>query len=71
MISYLTPHLHYCRQGRGPVPWKAILTSLPLWGLVAKTVGHDWGFFTMIADLPKYMKSVMKFRIHEVRRRHL
>lgn len=64
--KYLQDKLsHRHAKGSGPVPWKAILTSLPLWGLVAKTVGHDWGFFTMIADLPKYMKSVMKFRIHE------
>ncbi|XP_034252695.1 putative inorganic phosphate cotransporter [Thrips palmi] len=64
--KYLQDKLsHKHGKGSGPVPWKAILTSLPLWGLVAKTVGHDWGFFTMIADLPKYMKSVMKFRIQE------
>ncbi|KAJ1519672.1 hypothetical protein ONE63_004938 [Megalurothrips usitatus] len=56
---------HRSAKGGAPIPWRAILTSLPFWGLVAKTVGHDWGFFTMIADLPKYMKSVMKFRIHE------
>lgn len=64
--KYLQDRLsHKHGKGSGPVPWRAILTSLPLWGLVAKTVGHDWGFFTMIADLPKYMKSVMKFRIQE------
>ncbi|XP_026281574.1 putative inorganic phosphate cotransporter [Frankliniella occidentalis] len=64
--KYLQDKLsHKHAKGGGPIPWKAILTSLPLWGLVAKTVGHDWGLFTMIADLPKYMKSVMKFRIHE------
>nr|CAD7199800.1 unnamed protein product [Timema douglasi] len=46
-----------------PVPWKAILTSVPLWGLIVAQIGHDWGFFTMVTDLPKYMRDVMKFNI--------
>lgn len=45
------------------IPWKAILTSVPLWALVAAQVGHDWGFFTMVTDLPKYMKDVLKFDV--------
>ncbi|XP_034241408.1 sialin-like isoform X2 [Thrips palmi] len=44
-------------------PWRGILTSLPVWGLVVIQVGHDWGFFTMLTDLPKYMRSVLRFDI--------
>lgn len=47
----------------GPVPWRYVLSSVPVWALVAAQVGHDWGIFTMITDLPKYMKSVLKFSI--------
>lgn len=38
---------------------------------VAKTnilnfqIGHDWGYFTMITDLPKYFSDVLKFNIKE------
>ncbi|KAK9502974.1 hypothetical protein O3M35_011645 [Rhynocoris fuscipes] len=46
-----------------PTPWKSILTSVPLWGLIIAQIGHDWGLFTIITDLPKYMKSVMHFSI--------
>lgn len=28
-----------------------------------KQIGHDWGYFTMITDLPKYMTDVLKFNI--------
>lgn len=45
------------------VPWGAMATSLPLWGLIVGQIGHDWGLFTIQTDLPKYMKSVMKFSI--------
>ncbi|XP_052131701.1 sialin-like [Frankliniella occidentalis] len=46
-----------------PTPWAGILTSLPVWGLAVAQVGHDWGFFTMVTDLPKYMKSVLQVSI--------
>ncbi|KOB73027.1 Uncharacterized protein OBRU01_11390 [Operophtera brumata] len=26
-------------------------------------IGHDWGYFTMVTDLPKYMTDVLKFNI--------
>ena len=45
------------------VPWRHILKSVPLWALVAAQIGHDWGFFTLLTDLPKYMSSVLKYSI--------
>lgn len=26
-------------------------------------IGHDWGYYTMITDLPKYATDVLKFNI--------
>lgn len=26
-------------------------------------VGHDWGYYTMVTDLPKYSHDVLKFNI--------
>lgn len=46
-----------------PTPWRAILTSIPVWGLIAGQVGHDWGFYTLVTDLPKYMKDILHFTI--------
>ncbi|XP_014290991.1 putative inorganic phosphate cotransporter isoform X2 [Halyomorpha halys] len=48
-----------------PTPWIPILTSIPLWGLIIAQVGHDWGLFTIITDLPKYMKSVLHVSVEE------
>lgn len=47
------------------IPWKAILTSTPVWALVFCQIGHDWGFFTMVTDLPKYMSDVLKFNVKD------
>lgn len=46
-----------------PVPWRHMMTSLPVWALIAAQIGHDWGFFTMVNDLPKYMSSVLHYSI--------
>ncbi|XP_073974925.1 putative inorganic phosphate cotransporter isoform X3 [Rhodnius prolixus] len=53
------------KESRDSTPWKDILTSIPLWALIIGQIGHDWGLFTIITDLPKYMKSVMHFTITE------
>lgn len=46
-------------------PWGAMLSSGPMWGLMIGHIAHDWALFMINADLPKYMKSVMKFSIAE------
>ena len=33
--------------------------------LVCAQIGHDWGFFIMVTDLPKYMSDVLRFSIKE------
>lgn len=44
----------------------SMLSSGPMWGLMIGQIAHDWALFMINADLPKYMKSVMKFSIAEV-----
>lgn len=36
-----------------PTPWRAILTSVPMVALIFAQVGHNWGLFIVINDLPK------------------
>nr|XP_026488454.1 putative inorganic phosphate cotransporter [Vanessa tameamea] len=48
---------------RDPVPWKAIIRSPPAWVLLVANVGHDWGLYTIVSDLPKYTHDVLKFNI--------
>lgn len=48
------------------VPWSKIAVSLPVWGLVIGQIGHNFGLFMIQTDLPKYMKSVLKFSVSQV-----
>lgn len=48
-----------------PTPWVSILTSVPMIALVCAQIGHDWGFYIMVSDLPKYMSNVLQFSIKD------
>ncbi|CAG9840302.1 unnamed protein product [Diabrotica balteata] len=45
------------------VPWKSICTSLPVWGLLAGQLSHNFIFFTLLTDLPKYLKEILKMNV--------
>lgn len=47
------------------IPWSAIFKSTPIWALVCAQIGHDWGFFAMVTDLPTYLKEVLRFNVKE------
>lgn len=59
-------NVFYLFQKLPPTPWKKIITSPAVWGLIIAQIGHDWGLFTIITDLPKYMKQVLHYSVAEV-----
>lgn len=46
-----------------PTPWKKMLKNSAVLALIAAQIGHDFGFFVMVTDLPKYFNDVLKFNI--------
>jgi hypothetical protein len=59
-ISFL--HFQVAR----PVPWKAILTSIPVWGAVLGMTLPALQYFTLLTSIPQYMKEILNFNIDEV-----
>ncbi|XP_014212241.1 putative inorganic phosphate cotransporter [Copidosoma floridanum] len=47
------------------VPLRQILTSVPVWSLVATNCGDVWGFFILLTLLPNYMSNIVGFNIEE------
>lgn len=39
------------------VPWRSIFTSLPVWAIVAAHFSENWGFYTLLTELPTYMNG--------------
>ena len=44
-------------------PWRAILTSVPVWALAVAFFASNWGYFTIASCLPLYMHDVLGFDI--------
>nr|XP_023022715.1 putative inorganic phosphate cotransporter isoform X1 [Leptinotarsa decemlineata] len=44
-------------------PWSKIFTSWPVWAIFLTQSGHNWGFWTLLTEIPAYMSNVMDFNI--------
>uniref|UniRef100_A0A1B0EUK8 Major facilitator superfamily (MFS) profile domain-containing protein n=2 Tax=Lutzomyia longipalpis TaxID=7200 RepID=A0A1B0EUK8_LUTLO len=51
-----------------PIPFKAIIKSLPFYAILFAHMGQNYGYETLMTELPTYMKQVLRFSIKEVRR---
>lgn len=47
------------------VPWLSIVTSLPVWAIVVTHGASVFGYFTVVNQLPTYMKYILHFNIKE------
>lgn len=43
----------------GPTPWIKIFTSPPFISLIVVHCTHMWGFWTLLTQIPSYMKEIM------------
>lgn len=48
------------------IPWKEIFTSKPFWALLISHCAQNWGFWTLLTQIPSYMKDVLHFDIKSV-----
>ncbi|XP_057337774.1 vesicular glutamate transporter 2.1-like [Microplitis mediator] len=46
-------------------PWKSILTSPAVWAIVAAHFSENWGFYTMLTQLPTFMSDVLNFKLEK------
>jgi hypothetical protein len=49
-------------------PWKAILTSSACWALFIVHTCNNWGIYTFLTSISKYMDEILKFDIKSVSR---
>ena len=50
-------------QKRYPAPWCKIMTSLPFWAVIVAHCGQNWGFFTLMTEMPTYMANVLNVNL--------
>ncbi|XP_018336581.1 sialin isoform X2 [Agrilus planipennis] len=42
-------------------PWGKILTSWAVWAIIIAHFAENWGFYTLLTQLPTFMKTVLNF----------
>ncbi|CAL4122351.1 unnamed protein product [Meganyctiphanes norvegica] len=47
------------------IPWRHIFTSLPFWAILVAHVAQNWGFYTLLTELPTFMKNILHFDIKQ------
>uniref|UniRef100_A0A665TKK1 Sialin n=1 Tax=Echeneis naucrates TaxID=173247 RepID=A0A665TKK1_ECHNA len=53
-----------CTSGNN-IPWRAIVTSRPLWAIVVAHFSYNWTFYTLLTLLPTYMNDILGFSIQQ------
>ena len=48
------------------IPWKEFATSLPVWAIIIAHMTENWGWYTLLTQLPTYLKSVLEFDLQAV-----
>ncbi|CAG4952631.1 unnamed protein product [Colias eurytheme] len=44
-------------------PWKKIFTCVPYWAGIIAHGGQNWGFFTLMTEMPTYMAKVLNVKL--------
>lgn len=47
------------------IPWLKFMTSGPVWAIVIAHLCANWGLYTLVINLPLFMKEVLKFDIKQ------
>lgn len=47
-------------------PWLAIVKSRPFWAILIVHCAQNWGYWTLLTEIPSYMKEVLNFDIESV-----
>ncbi|OQV16045.1 Sialin [Hypsibius exemplaris] len=47
------------------VPWRQVLKSRPYWALIIVCWASDWGFYTLLSDLPLYLRDNLHYKLKD------
>ncbi|XP_017880754.1 vesicular glutamate transporter 2.2 [Ceratina calcarata] len=62
-LAYIKNSLGNSKADKITHPWKKMLTSAPVWAIVAAHFSENWGFYTMLTQLPTFMNDVLDFKL--------
>ncbi|GBM45612.1 Putative inorganic phosphate cotransporter [Araneus ventricosus] len=65
-IDYIQKgQIQFAEEQKLPVPWKKVLTSMPVWTVAVVSFCSTWGFITLLTKLPTYLEVVLHVPIQK------
>ncbi|XP_071442476.1 vesicular glutamate transporter 1-like [Hetaerina americana] len=64
-LVYIQESLGGNRAAERHHPWRKFLTSLPVWSIVVAHFSENWGFYTLLTQLPTFMKDTLEFDLNK------
>ncbi|CAF3309274.1 unnamed protein product [Rotaria socialis] len=61
--KYIEDNMDQAISRKQTIPWKCILTSLPVWAIIAAHFGTNWAIYTMFTELPTFLVKSLGFRV--------
>jgi MFS family permease len=49
----------------GGIPWKPILTSMPVWAVIVGSTAANYGFYNLLTCLPTFLSKVLNFDVEK------
>lgn len=46
-----------------PIPWRSIFTSTPVWAINVANFSENWGFYTLLTQLPTFLKDTLDMKL--------
>lgn len=65
-VTYIEANLFHPVSRNYTIPWKAILTSLPVWAIIAAHFGTNWCIYVMFTELPIFLTRSLGYRVDAV-----
>ncbi|CAF1172595.1 unnamed protein product [Adineta steineri] len=63
--AYIEENLYHPVSRNYSIPWKDILTSLPVWAIIAAHFGTNWCIYVMFTELPTFLSRSLGYRVDE------
>ncbi|KAK3885569.1 hypothetical protein Pcinc_010235 [Petrolisthes cinctipes] len=59
--NHILRHCNHSKSKPSSVPWWSVLTSVPVWSLIVVHFGQNWGFLTLLTELPTYLNNILHY----------
>jgi len=60
-LRYIQETVSVEKEGKRKIPWKSLLTSKPVYAIVVAFFSANWGFITMLSQMPTFLSGLLFF----------